>query len=148
MTITTGYSVAEIRSFLVQYDQIPFGQKGKWVDAQPFTRKQLYTWIRALVTGDLDRGLVPRNNDPMTYAARRKKMTEELTSDREKALMKELAAKEAALAAKEKELASQGEEIRRLEETANSLGKAIGLLHARNVSEPDADEEQSSPRNS
>ena len=42
MTITIGYSIVEIRSFLAEYDQLPFGQKGKWVDAQPFSRKQLY----------------------------------------------------------------------------------------------------------
>lgn len=75
-------------------------------------------------------------------------MTEALTSDRERVLMDDLAAKEKALAAKEEELTRQSEEIHRLEETASTLGKAIGLLHARNVSEPDATEDQQNPESS
>lgn len=142
MTVTVGYSVEEIRAYLTEYDMLPFGQKGKWVDTQPFSRKQLYKWMRALVVGDLDHGLVPRQNGTMSYPSRRKKMTEALTSDRERVLMDELAAKEKDLAAKEAELARQSEEIYRLEETASTLGKAIGLLHARNVSEPDATDDQ------
>ncbi|PCC42321.1 hypothetical protein CIK65_12920 [Brevibacterium aurantiacum] len=148
MTITVGYSTVEIRAYLTEYDMLPFGQKGKWVDTQPFSKKQLYQWMRALVAGDLDRGLIPRENGTMSFPSRRKKMTEALTSDRERVLMDELAAKEKALAAKEAELARRNEDIHRLEETASTLGKAIGLLHARNVSEPDATEDQQDPSSS
>lgn len=141
MTITAGYSVEEIRACLTHYDMLPFGEKGKWVDTQPFSKPQIYRWMRALVSGDLDHGLVPRQNGTMSYPSRRKSMTEALTSDRERVLMDQLAAKESALAAKEEELARRNEEIHRLEETTSTLGKAIGLLHAKNVSEPDATEE-------
>lgn len=148
MTLTVGFSTEEIRAYLTEYDTLPFGQKGKWVDQQPFSKPQFYRWMRALVAGDLDHGLVPRENGPMSYPSRRKKMTEALTSDREKVLLDELAAKEKALAAKEEQLARQSDEIERLEETAGTLGKAIGLLHARNVSEPDATEERQNPKSS
>lgn len=34
MTRTAGFSTAEIRAYLTEYDMIPFGQKGTWVDSQ------------------------------------------------------------------------------------------------------------------
>lgn len=84
----------------------------------------------ALVAGDLDHGLVPRENGSMSYPLRRKKMTEALASDREKVLLDELASKEKALSAKEEELRRQADEIERLEETTNTLGKLSGSCTA------------------
>lgn len=36
MTLTVGSST--IRAYLTEYDMLPSGQKGKWVEKQPFSK--------------------------------------------------------------------------------------------------------------
>ena len=123
MTITPGFTTAEIREFVHEYQQVPHGQKSAWVLKQDFSVYTLRRWRRTVFEGDLDRGLVPRDGSQMT-----------IPPDKRTALEKLRAAERAAHAA---EVAKLSGRVRELEETNTALGKAIGLLHAMSEEEPE-----------
>ena len=123
MSISPGFTVVEIREFVHEYHRQPHGQKGAWLARQPVSHAMLTRWSAAVYGGDLDRGLVPREGRAMTVPPRKRT-----------ALEKSRAAERAAHAA---EVANLSARVRELEDTNNALGKAIGLLHERNVNEPD-----------
>ena len=108
MTISSGFTTAEIREFVHEYQVQPHGTKGLWLDA--------------VFEGDLDRGLVPREGSPMTVPPAKRT-----------ALEKQRAAERAAQQAEVERLTAR---VRELEGTNEALGKAIGLLHAMNEHEP------------
>ncbi|PRC52443.1 hypothetical protein C6A85_58900, partial [Mycobacterium sp. ITM-2017-0098] len=60
------FSIAEIREFVVEYQRVPHGRKGPWLAAQGVSGGQFRRWQAAVVSGDLDRGLIPREGGEMT----------------------------------------------------------------------------------
>ena len=124
MSITPGFTTAEIRELVHEYQLQPHGQKGQWLRDRGITYARLMKWRKAVFGGDLDRGLVPRQARGMTVPP--KQRTE---------LAKQRAAERAAHKAETEKLQAR---IRELEETNAALGKAIGLLHKVSEQEPDA----------
>ena len=123
MTVGVGFTAVEIREFVHEYQVQPFGQKRAWLAAQGVSVGRLRRWQAAVFGGDLDRDLVPREGSPMTVPPAKRT-----------ALEKARAAERAAHAVG---IAKLSERIRELEGTNDTLGKAIGLLHAMNEQEPD-----------
>ncbi len=124
----------EIREFVVEYHLLPRGQKGPWLAASGVSERQLRRWQAAVFGGDLDRGLIPREGVGMTVPPAKRT-----------AMAKAHAAKQDHDAA---ELARLRARVHELEAANEALGKAIGLLHARNVEEPDAAPPRSDPDDS
>lgn len=124
MSISPGFTSAEIREFVVEYHLLPHGQKGLWRAAHGVSVRQLTRWQAAVFGGDLDRALIPREGRGMTVP--REKRT---------ALAMAAAAKQDR---DEDELTRLRARVGELEATNEALGKAIGLLHAMNAEEPDA----------
>lgn len=123
MTVGVGFTAGEIREFVHEYYLQPYGLKRSWLAAQGVSIGRLRRWQTAVFEGDLDRDLIPREGSPMT-----------VPPPKRSALEKARAAERAAHAA---EVAKLSERIRELEGTNDTLGKAIGLLHAMNEQEPD-----------
>lgn len=123
MSITPGFTAAEIRELVHEYQLQPHGQKAAWLRERGITYARLMTWRKAVFGGNLDRGLVPRQARGMTLPPRQR--TE---------LEKQRAAERAAHKAETERLQAR---IRELEETNVALGKAIGLLHKVSEQEPD-----------
>jgi transposase-like protein len=121
---TPGYTREEIREFVHEYHLQAHGTKGAWLARQSFSPHQFKRWRRALFEGDLDRNLIPREHGGMA------RTRGEWTAF-ERARAKELAEHES-------EVEQLKKRIHELEGTNDALGKAIGLLHELNVSEPDA----------
>ena len=123
MTGTPGYTSAEIRELVHEYQMQPHGTKRAWVARQPFSRYQLQRWRKSLYEGDLDRNLIPREHGGMTR-------TPGEWSAFEKARAQELMEHAA-------EVARLQARVDQLEQSNEALGKAIGILHQLNVQEPD-----------
>ncbi|MGV9712450.1 hypothetical protein ACWDTI_17510, partial [Gordonia sp. NPDC003424] len=111
--MSPGFTVEEMTEYVEEYLALPHGQKGPWVADKPFSGYQIKKWRKAYLSGDLSRGLVPRQGGG-AHAARRAIAAE-----------KDLAAAERAHAA---EVATLRERIELLEAGNSALGKAIGLL--------------------
>jgi hypothetical protein len=123
MSISAGFTPAEIRELVVEYQLLPYGQKGPWLAAQGVSNRQFRRWQATVFGGDLDRGLIPREGGQMTVPPAKRR-----------ALAKADAAKQDL---DEAELAHLRARVRELEATNEALGKAIGLLHAMNAEEPE-----------
>jgi hypothetical protein len=124
MSISPGFTSAEIREFVVEYHLLPHGQKGLWRAAQGVSVRQLKRWEAAVFDGDLDRGLIPREGGGMRVPPAKRTavaMAAAAKQDRD-----------------DDELARLRARVGELEATNEALGKAIGLLHAMNAEEPDA----------
>lgn len=124
MSISPGFTSAEIRDFVIEYHLQPYGQKEAWRAAQGVSVRQLRRWEAAVFAGDLDRGLIPREGSDMTGSPGRRRAF--------------VAAKTAKQERDAAELAGLRARVRELEATNEALGKAIGLLHEMNAEEPDA----------
>ena len=124
MSISPGFTSAEIREFVVEYHLLPHEQKGLWRAAQGVSVRQLQRWEAAVFAGDLDRGLIPREGGAMAIPPPAKRSAlakaDALKQDRDDA-----------------ELARLRARVGELEATNDALGKAIGLLHAMSEHEPD-----------
>lgn len=123
MSITPGFTAAEIRELVHEYQLVPHGQKAVWLQEHGIRYAHVIKWRKAVFGGNLDRGLVPRQARGMTLPP--KQRTE---------LEKQRAAERAAHLAETERLQAR---IRELEETNAALGKAIGLLHKVSEQEPD-----------
>ena len=123
MSISAGFTTAEIREIVHEYQLVPHGQKSQWLRERGIRYAHVVKWRKAVFGGDLDRGLVPRQARGMTLPP--KQRTE---------LEKQRAAERAAHQAETERLQTR---IRELEETNAALGKAIGLLHQMSEQEPD-----------
>lgn len=123
MSISAGFSPTEIRELVVEYQLLPYGQKGPWLAAQGVSNRQFRRWQATVFDGDLDRGLIPREGVGMTVPPAKRR-----------ALAKADAAKQDR---DEADLARLRARVGELEATNEALGKAIGLLHALNAEEPD-----------
>ena len=122
MVGTPGYTRDEIREYVHEYHLQAHGTKQAWLARQSFSPQQFKRWRKALFEGDLDRNLIPREHGGMT------RTRGEWTAF-EKARARELAEHET-------EVEQLKKRIHELEGTNDALGKAIGLLHGLNVSEP------------
>ncbi|GEP26513.1 hypothetical protein E3O11_13150 [Cryobacterium levicorallinum] len=124
MSISPGFTTAEIREFVYEYHAIVHGGKTAWRVERGVSSHTLRRWSDAVFAGDLDRGLIPREASQMT-----------IPSEKRTALAKLRAAEREAQAA---EVARLSGRVRELEEANTALGKAIGLLHAMSEEEPAA----------
>ena len=134
MSISPGFTAAEIREFVHEYQRVPHGQKGAGLAEHRVSYDALMRWQSAVFDGDLDRGLVPREGSQMT-----------IPPGKREALEKARAAEHAAHAAEVTHLSAR---VRELEETNTALGKAIGLLHAMSEEEPAHNPTTPDPSNS
>jgi hypothetical protein len=121
VSITAGFTAAEIVEFVYEYQRQSYGQKACWLAGQGVTSHRLRRWRAAVFDGDLDRGLIPRDGGVMSSPTERSALV-----------------REAENAQRDAELARLQARVHELEQTNEALGKAIGLLHARNEEEPDA----------
>ncbi len=121
MTISPGFTSAEIREHVFEYQQQPHGTKATWLADKPFSRDQFRRWQAAVFAGELDRGLVPREGGGMTPKRKR-----EIVEQSVQALQD----------SHDAEVTALNDRIRMLEGTNDALGKAIGLLHAMREEEP------------
>lgn len=127
--ITTGFTAAEIIEFVYEYQRQPYGKKTPWLADQGVTPHRLRQWRAAVFDGDLDRGLIPRHGCVVTSPTERSALVH----------VADVA---------QRELARLQARIDELEQTNEALGKAIGLLHARNEEEPDATPTPNDPSSS
>ena len=134
MSISAGFTVEEIRAFVLDYQLQPHGSKAAWLARQGVSAHQLKRWVQAVYGGDLDRGLVPRDASGMT-----------LPPDQRKSIARERAAERAA---HEAEVARLNARVSELEQTNEALGKAIGLLHSMSEQEPDTARTTTDPSDS
>ena len=121
--LSAEFTGEQIREMVFEYCRLPYGQHGPWMVAHPSTSRGMMTrWRTAVFDGDVDRGLVPRQTEPMNSQPKgRQGMVERRAIDK---------------ARHAEELALRDAQIRELKETNELLGKAIGLLHKLNVPEP------------
>jgi hypothetical protein len=122
MTVSPGFTAAEIRDFVLDYQSLPMGQKRIWLAERGVGYHKLRRWRSAVFEGDPDRGLIPRKGSDTT-----------IPPDKRTALAKLRAEERDDHAA---EIAKLSGRVRELEETNTALGKAIGLLHAMTEEEP------------
>ena len=122
MSIGPGFTSEEIVEFVAEYHRQPWGQKGSWLAEKGFSSHRLRRWQLAVFDGDLDRGLVPREGGVRTPQGKRISMAKQ---------------RDARIARDEAEITRLRARVRELEASNEALGKAIGLLHERNVNEPD-----------
>ena len=66
MSISPGFTVAEIREFVHEYQRVQPGQKGAGLAEREFSYSTLGRWQSAVFDGDLDRGPIPREGSQMT----------------------------------------------------------------------------------
>lgn len=124
MSISPGFTSVEMVELVHEYHLQPHGQKGSWLVDHGLTYHRLRRWRESLYVGDLDRGLIPREgSDVTTPPVKRTAIAR---------------ARAAEAARHEAELARLQARVDELERTNEALGKAIGLLHARNGQEPGA----------
>jgi hypothetical protein len=124
VSISPGFTSAEMVELVHEYHLQPHGQKAVWLVNRGLTYHRLRRWRESLYEGDLDRGLIPREGSYVTTPPVKRTA---------------IARARAAEAARhEAEIARLQARVDELEATSAALGKAIGLLHDRNGQEPDA----------
>lgn len=110
---------ASERAVLVaEYLVVPHGQKQAWLAQREISGSAMSNWRRAYLFGDLELELVPRDTSGMSVSdgARMKQLELQLARER---------------SARAEEAQRHAEEIARLNQVNEALGKAIGLLHDR-----------------
>jgi hypothetical protein len=66
MSISPGFTTAEIREFVHDYEVLEYGRKRAWLVDRGVSYDRLRRWRSAVFEGDLDRGLIPRHGSQMT----------------------------------------------------------------------------------
>lgn len=112
-------TAVEKREAVIEYMDLPHGQKTKWLREQPFSRSSFIRWRLSYLAGDLDRGLTPRNAGLVTSSGHRMRQLEK------------------AFAQQESEMAKLREQNEQLQATNAALGKAIGLMQKWSEHTPD-----------
>ena len=135
MSLSPGYTADEIRAYVFDYQEQPYGTKNIWLEQQSLTTSVMRRWTAAVFEGELDRGLVPREGSGMPSNPRQRREIVE----------RSLSAQQKAHDAERHEL---NERIRSLEASNTALGKAIGLLHAMSEEEPGANRPRTDPSSS
>lgn len=122
MSVYLGFTVAEIRELVHEYELVRYGQKGSWLVGRGIPTDRMKRWRAAVFVGDLERALIPREGSGMTIPpAKRSAFERARAAERE---------------AHDAERARLQSRVHELERTNDALGKAIGLLHAMNDQEP------------
>lgn len=122
MSIAAGFTAAEVREIVHQYQLQPHGMKAVWLAERGISIKRYRRWADAVFGGDLDRSLIPREGSPMTIPPKKRTALERARAVERSDQVAEVARLNA--------------RVRELEETNAALGKAIGLLHALSEEEP------------
>lgn len=122
MSVLAGFTAEQVREFVREYEEQPYGAKGPWLERQGLTRHQVRRWREVVFEGDLDRSLFPRKGVRMTSQGKRTALEKQRERER---------------AQHEAEIARLAERVRELEASNEALGKAIGLLHKLSAQEPD-----------
>jgi hypothetical protein len=117
-----GFTVDEIVEFVHEYEVQRYGCKNSWLAEQGLSSSRMQRWRAAVFAGDLDRGLIPREGDPMNVPSGKRRA---LAASR----AKEISSHDA-------EVARLAARVKELEEVNAALGKAIGLLHQMSEQEP------------
>lgn len=138
MTISVGYSAAEIRELVHEYQLLRQGQKGPWLAARGLSYERMRQWRDASYAGDLDRGLAPREGSGMMIPASQRTALE-------KQRARERASHEAELARLEQRVRELEAANGALGKANDALGKAIGLLHEMREQEPAAPRTKTDP---
>jgi DNA-binding transcriptional MerR regulator len=133
MGVTTGFTAAEIREIVHEYQVQPHGTKLVWLQAQGISRDKIQRWRTAVFEGDIERALFPRQARSMTHPGKRTSLEQQRARER---------------AAHEAEVQRLSARVRELEATNEALGKAIGLLHSRSEQGPDANQTPTNPSDS
>jgi len=134
MSISAGFTADEIREFVLEYQALPQGRKGPWLSARGVPYERLRRWRAAVFEGDLDRALIPREGSPMTIPpSNRTSIARARAAER---------------AAHDAEVAKLNARVRELEQTNETLGKAIGLLHQMSEQEPAVNQPTNDPSDS
>ena len=71
MSLSPGVSSEEIKGYVWEYLDLPQGSKEGWLEGKPFTRAQFHRWRKAFVSGDMERGLVPRSSSRVSDMTKR-----------------------------------------------------------------------------
>lgn len=121
MGTMTGFTAAEIRELVHEYQLQPHGTKLAWLQVRGISRDKIRRWGDAVFEGDIERSLFPRQAIAMTHPGRRASLEQQRARER---------------AAHEAEVERLNARVQELEATNEALGKAIGLLHSRNEQEP------------
>lgn len=132
--MSAGFTAAQIRELVHEYNALPHGSKGVWLRERGLKPTRLLQWTATVFAGDLERGLVPRKAGQMTVPPSARSAFER--------------ARAAERSTQEAELARAKARIAELEATNDALGKAIGLLHAMNEHGPDANQTPTEPPSS
>lgn len=112
MSIKTGYTNQEIRDLVLEHINTKHGEKSDWLKTHNLTPSQMIKWRSAVLTGDLERGKIPRKN-PSAHD-----ITHALTEEN-KMLKEQLNVLKA----------ERDTERERHAVEVDAMGKAIGLLH-------------------
>ena len=134
MGFSYGFTAEEIRNYVAEYQLVPYGKKQAWLETMPVSYTTLGRWRTAVYSGDVERGLVPRESGFMTVPQPKRTALEKAR----------LAEQEAAAA----EIARLNARVKQLEDSNDVLGKAIGLLHAMRGEEPETSRRPSTPSDS
>lgn len=122
LSISAGFTAAEICELVFEYQGLAHGRKAGWLVEQGISARQMWRWRDSLFEGDLDRGLIPREGGAVTVPPGKRTAVARMRA--------------AEQAAHEIEVERLNVRIRELEETNDALGKAIGLLHEMSEHEP------------
>lgn len=122
MSISAGFTAAEICELVFEYQGLAHGRKAGWLVEHRISGRQMRRWRASLFEGDLDRGLVPREGGRVTVPPGKRTAVARMRA--------------AEQAAHDIEVDRLNARIRELEETNDALGKAIGLLHEMSEHEP------------
>lgn len=112
VTVSAGFTAEEICEFVLEYQVQPHGQKGPWLAAQGVSRGRLARWRAAVLAGDVERGLVPREGGGMRIPPGQPSALERVRA-RERA-------------EHEAEVERLNARVAELEETNQALGKLSG----------------------
>lgn len=115
-------------ALVVEFLGVEHGRKTAWLAEQEISSKTMYRWRTAYLYGDLERDLVPRDTAGMDVSdgARLKQLQTQLEAER---------------AARAAERVKHQQEVDRLHEVNEALGKAIGLLHDRDDTQEPTDDD-------
>lgn len=138
MSIAPGFTNEQIREIVYEYDRQPYGTKTRWREDQGIPNNRMARWRRAVYDGNLDRGLIPRDNGAMTPSSQHQRRATAHSQE----------AKTRRIAELEKRIAELEQTNSTLEASNDALGKAIGLLHEISAHEPDDDQEPTTPYDS
>ncbi|OBF84888.1 hypothetical protein A5791_23770 [Mycobacterium sp. 852002-51163_SCH5372311] len=134
MSISAGFTSAEICELVFEYQGLSHGRKAGWLVEHGISARQMWRWRDSLFEGDLDKGLIPREGGLVTVPPAKRTAVARMRA--------------AEQAAHQIEVERLNARICELEEANDALGKAIGLLHEMSEHEPADTPTTTDPSNS